>query len=113
MSERAVHAKPEGEPRELKTLEDACLLIDEWEAAYTQLRRDYLRLSERCQQAQWWAEHHADMRRHLDPFLPDDMQDARWRAAAPKLYAAIATLRQPQPKRSRFDEPEPEEHPFG
>jgi hypothetical protein len=98
--------------RELRSIEDACRLLDEWEAAYRDLRREYLRLSERCQQAQWWAAHHADMRRHLDPFLPDNMQDEKARAADPQLYAAIATLRQPQPRRSKFDdEPELAESP--
>jgi hypothetical protein len=95
-----------GEVRELRTLDDACQLIDEWEAAYRDLEREYMRLGERCWKAEWWAAHHADMRRLLDPFLPDNMQDEKARAADPKLYAALAALRLPQPKRSKFDEPD-------
>lgn len=95
----------QGEVRELRTIEEAIALLDEWITAYGELRREHMRLEERCWKAEWWANHHADMRRHLDPFLPDQMQVAEWRAADPKLYAAIAQLRVPRPRRSPFDEP--------
>lgn len=111
--ERASEAVSQVE-RELRTLEDACRLIDEWEAAYRELEREFRRLEHRCQDAEFWAEQHEFMRRHLDPFLPDAMQDQNARAADPKLYAAIATLRQPAARKSPFDEMALDERdPFG
>lgn len=94
----------QGEIRELRTLEEACDLIDEWEAAYRDLEREFRRLEHRFQDAEFWVEQNEFMRRHLDPFLPDNMQDAKARAAEPKLYAAIAALRQAPARVSKFEE---------
>jgi hypothetical protein len=102
------------EMRELRTLEQAVALLDEWMVAYRELLRQFRRLELRCQDAEWLVEHHEFLRRHLDPFLPDNMQDAKARAAEPKLYAALAEMRQPQPRRSRFEEMALDESdPFG
>ena len=81
------------EIRELRTLEDAVALLDEWMVAYRDLRREFLRLELRCSDAEFWAEQHEFMRRHLDPFLPDSMQDAKLRAAEPEVYRTLASLR--------------------
>ena len=92
--------------REITSIEQALKLVDEWAAAYAELRREYLRLQHRCDEAEFWAAHHQFMRAHLDPFLPPAMQDAAARVADPKVYAAIAQhLREPV-RVSRFDEPE-------
>ena len=92
--------------REVRTIEEALALVDEWAEAYAELRRDYLRLQERCADVEFWSAHYQDVRRHLDPFLPPDMQVAEWREAEPRLYANIAQhLRAPK-RRSPFDEPE-------
>ena len=100
--------------RELRTLEEPLDLLDEWITAYGVLRREHLRLQLRCDDAEFWAEQHEFMRRHLDPFLPDNMQDAKARAAEPALYAAIASLRDEKPRHSRFEEMALDEaDPFG
>ena len=101
------------EIRELHTIDEAVVLLDEWAVAYRELLREFRRLEHRYQEAEFVAEHNAFLLRHLDPFLPDNMQDAKARAAEPKLYAALATLRLPLPKRSPFDEPELAEDAFG
>ena len=91
-------------------------LLDEWMVAYRDLRREFLRLELRCSDAEFWAEQHEFMRRHLDPFLPDNMQDVKARAAEPALYAAIASLRdeKPLPRHSRLEEMALDEaDPFG
>ena len=100
----------DAEIRELRTIEDAVALLDEWAVAHRELQREFLRLSVRCQEAEWWVEQHEFMRRHLDPFLPPAMQDERARAAEPAVYRAIAELLEEQRvkalRRSPFDEPE-------
>jgi hypothetical protein len=94
------------EERYIRSIEQALELVDEWAEAYAALKRDYLRLQHRCDEAEFWAEHHQFMRRHLDPFLPPAMQGRAARVAEPKVYAAIAEhLREPV-RVSRFDEPE-------
>ena len=81
------------ETREVRSIDDALGLVDEWAEAYAELRRDYLRLQERCADVEFWSAHYQDVRRRLDPFLPPSMQVAEWRANDPKLYAAIAEIR--------------------
>jgi hypothetical protein len=95
--------------REVRTMEQAAALIEEWAIAYRELQRAHLRLQERCEDYKWLAEHHAFTLRHLDPFLPPPMQDAALRAADPKVYRSIAELVCEQwavKRRSPFDEPE-------
>lgn len=81
-----------GELRDVNTMEEAQALLHEWIAAYQELHREYLRLQVRYDEAKFWAEQGDFMRKHLDPFLPPSMQDAKARAAEPKVYQAIAEL---------------------
>ena len=108
---RDARATPWDEPtRDIRTLAEAAALLDEWIAAYRELRSEYLRTHERC----WKAE--ADLKsaefllRHLDPFLPPWLQDSKAREAEPAIYAALANAPAP-PRRSKFDEPEPCKQP--
>lgn len=92
------------ELRELCTLEQACDLIDDWIAAYNELRREFVRMEHRAQDAEFRADQRMFLLRHLDPFLPDQMQDEQALSADPKVYAALAPLRLPRPRSSPFEE---------
>jgi chromosome segregation ATPase len=78
---------------EIRTLDDALALLDRWEQAYRELEREMVRLENRYQHAKEEAQSLEFLLKHLDPFLPHSMQDAKARAAAPKLYRALAEVR--------------------
>lgn len=77
---------------ELRTLEQAVALLDDWIEAYRDLQRDFVRLHFRCSNAEWDRDSAEFLLKHLDPFLPFDMQNQKARLANPGLYAAIADL---------------------
>jgi hypothetical protein len=78
--------------KELTSIEDAVALLDEWTAAYNELLRKFRRLEVRCHHAEDEVKSQAFLLKHLDPFLPRNMQDAKARAAEPRVYDAIAEL---------------------
>lgn len=67
------------------TLTDALHLLDDW-IAYG------LRMKSKCRNAELRAEYLEDLLRHLDPFLPQIMQDVEARKREPGVYKAIAEL---------------------
>lgn len=67
------------------TLDAALALLDEWIAYAMRLEVEHDKASSR-------AEHLADLLHHLDPFLPETMQDAKEREAAPGVYRNVAAF---------------------
>ena len=86
-----VAAMPVGAPlRELRTLDAAVALLDEWIEAYRELLRDHHRLELRCSNLEYDVDNKQFLLRHLDPYLHPSMQDKEYRAANEEIYAAIA-----------------------
>lgn len=74
----------------IRTVLDALRWGDEWVAAHEALLKDFRRLEVKSGQQEWEIDYLRTLLRHLDPFLPVDMQSPELKAAAPQVYEAIA-----------------------
>lgn len=72
--------------RELRTLEEAVDLLDEW-------RRHATRLDAEIARMRWRIEYLESLLEHLDPFLPQMMQNPELRRRYPEHYRAIGELK--------------------
>ena len=54
--------------REVRTIEEAIAIAEEWAVAYRALQLEHRKLQERYDDAAWWAEHHAWMRQNAHLF---------------------------------------------
>lgn len=75
---------------ELRTLEDAVHLLDQWIEAYRELQREHVRLQSKFEDVEFWRKAHLASLEHLDPFLPAHLQNPDLLRKRPRLYAAIA-----------------------
>lgn len=82
-----------GEVVEVRTVQDALRLLDQWEQAYAELRTDYARAWNELEKAKVEIDNLEALRRHLDPYLPRWLQDEAAREAAPVLYEQLAQYR--------------------
>lgn len=78
--------------RQLRTMDDACGLIDDWIAAYRELKLEFNKLQSAQIDIEWERNYYRDLLRHLDPFLPPSMQDEKARTANPAIYEAIREI---------------------
>lgn len=74
---------------DIYTIRDAMRLLDEWIKAYEDLRTEHARLWHKYEKLLFDAEMDYNFRRHLDPFLPDHLQNEEWREKEPGVYAAL------------------------
>ena len=70
--QRKRNCSPEAQ---ITSLVGAVWLLDDWIAAYEELRCDYLRLQRRCEHFEFLAEHRGTLLRHLEAFLPVQLRE--------------------------------------